>query len=251
MDKLPAPTPPRFHVSTHLSTGLDIELPQRASRHVAVLRLRQLDEITLFNGEGGEYRAVLTRLTRGQVGATVTGWIDVERESQLDITLAQCISSGDRMDFTLQKATELGVRAIVPLESERSVVRLSSERAERRLAHWRNVVLAACEQCGRNHAPPILAFEPLHDWLMTVTGKTETETRVLLAPDAVGGFTTAPRNQKVVLLVGPEGGLAPHEQAAALKAGFLAVRLGPRTLRTETAPLAALAALQTLWGDLG
>jgi 16S rRNA (uracil1498-N3)-methyltransferase len=250
MDKLPTLGAPRFHVSTHLSPGAEIDLPERAAKHVAVLRLRQGDAITLFNGEGGEYGAVLTRLTKSQFSARIDVWRQVERESPLEVTLAQCISSGDRMDTTLQKATELGVRSIIPLESERSVVRLSSDRAEKRLAHWRNVTLAACEQCGRNRPPSIANVDQLHAWLIALKTETEPAMRVLLAPEASVGFGSVPRSANIVLLVGPEGGLAPHERAAAQRAGFLPVRLGPRTLRTETAPLAAMAALQILWGDL-
>jgi 16S rRNA (uracil1498-N3)-methyltransferase len=255
MDKVSDNAAPRFHVSAHLSAGAEIDLPDRAARHVSVLRLRQGDAITLFNGEGGEYSAVLTQLSKSQASARITAWRPIERESALEVTLAQCISSGDRMDTTLQKATELGVKAIVPLESERSVVRLSSDRVEKRLLHWRNVTLAACEQCGRNQPPIVANVERLHAWLMAIQleEKLAVEspaTRVLLAPDATHGFGSLPRSSSILLLVGPEGGLAPHERAAAYKAGFLPVRLGPRTLRTETAPLAALSALQALWGDL-
>lgn len=250
MDSNAGSAAPRFHVSAHLSAGAEIDLPERAARHVVVVRLRQGDAITLFNGMGGEYGAVLTRLSKGQVSARITEWRPIERESALDVTLAQCISSGDRMDTTLQKATELGVKAIVPLESERSVVRLSSERMEKRLVHWRNVALAACEQCGRNQPPAVATVERLHTWLMALNPEGPA-TRVLLAPDATRGFGSLPRSSALLLLVGPEGGLAPHERAAAQTAGFIPLRLGPRTLRTETAPLAALAALQTLWGDLG
>ena len=243
---------PRLYVPSTMGLGAEIALPERAVRHVAVLRLREADEVTLFNGGGGEYRAVLVRIGRGGTAVRITEWSEAERESPLAITLAQCVSSGDRMDLAVQKATELGVAAIVPIISERSIVRLSGERADRKLEHWRNIVISACEQCGRNRPPRLLHLLALEEWLAEQSGPV---TRLLLAPDAAGGPKQLTREamsgSEVTLLVGPEGGLAPHERSAADRAGFLAVRLGPRVLRTETAPLAAIAALQTLWGDLG
>jgi len=251
MDKPSRRSAPRFYVPERLFPGALIDLPERPSKHIAVLRLREGEAITLFNGEGSEHIAELTRLTRGQCAARITGTMEADRESTLEVTLAQCLSGSDRMDFAIQKATELGVRSIQPLESERSVVRLAGERAEKRMVHWRNIVIAACEQCGRNVAPEIGALEQLQSWLMARPPKVESELRLLLAPEAPSGLTGLSRAVHITLLIGPEGGLAPHEQAAALKAGFTPIRLGPRTLRTETAPLAAIAALQTLWGDLG
>jgi 16S rRNA (uracil1498-N3)-methyltransferase len=243
--------PPRFYVPASLSVGAEISLPERATKHVAVLRLREGDAITLFNGEGGEYSALLAHFARGHASARINARMDVQRESGLDITLAQCLSSNDRMDVTLQKATELGIRVLIPLESERSVVRLSGERMDRRLAHWRNVVFAACEQCGRNSPPAVQPVERLLPWLMALGPPATTHSRLMLDPDASAGLSGLAAATGVVLLVGPEGGLAPHEKAFAMKAAFRPLRLGPRTLRTETAPLAAVAALQTLWGDLG
>ena len=248
----PKRSAPRLYHVGALAPGAEITLPERAARHVAVLRLREGDEVTLFNGGGGEFRAVLIRLGRGGTTVSVSEWRDAERESPLAITLAQCVSSGDRMDLTIQKATELGASAIVPVISERSVVRLSGERAERKLEHWRNIVISACEQCGRNRLPLILPLSGLDEWLST---QTSSATRLLLAPDAPGGpkllAGSSMDGSAVTLLVGPEGGLTPHERSAAEYAGFLPIRLGPRILRTETAPLAAIASLQTLWGDLG
>jgi len=238
---------PRLFVPDGLSPGAEVRLPERAARHIAVLRLRQDDEVSLFNGNGGQYRAVLSSLGRDRSLARVVEFQPVERESPLTLNLAQCISSGDRMDTTLQKATELGVSCIIPLASERSVVRLSAERAERRLEHWRSVVIAACEQCGRNRVPEVQAVGELLPWLAT----SAPGMRMWLDPGAAQNAgdlkTTAPSS--ITLLVGAEGGFAPHERSAIERSGFLPIRLGPRTLRTETAPLAALAALQTLWGD--
>ena len=170
----------------------------------------------------------------------------IDRESPLAVTLAQCVSSGDRMDLTLQKATELGVRRIVPLESERSIVRLSRERADRRVAHWRGIVSAACEQSGRNRVPDVDAITPLDEFL--ATPGTE-ELRLLLSPEASSDLKALPGARAVALLVGPEGGLSVAERGRAAAKGFQAVRFGPRILRTETAPLAAIAAMQVLWGD--
>lgn len=242
---------PRFFVPDTLSPGAEFRLSERAARHVAVLRLREGEPITLFNGEGGEYRAVLTGLARDRITTRILERINIERESPLAITLAQCVSAGDRMDFVLQKATELGASHIIPIVSERSIVRVSGERAERKLEHWRNVVIAACEQCGRNRPPEIPPMAELHSWLAGLPTSGSQGARLLLAPDGVDGASSLARETQVTLLVGPEGGLAAQERAAAERAGFKPVRLGPRVLRTETAPLAALAMLQTLWGDFG
>lgn len=237
---------PRFFAAMKLSSETEIELPERAARHCAVLRLRRGDEVVVFNGEGGEFSAELTRVSRDEVRARLISKQDVERESPLAITLAQCLSSTDRMDITLQKSTELGVSRIVPLASQRSVVKLSSERAGKRVAHWRNVLVAACEQCGRNRVPKVDAIADLADFLGVPGGD---GVRVLLAPDASRDLKSLEPSNTVTLLVGPEGGLAPEERRQAEASGFVPIRFGPRVLRTETAPLAAIAAMQALWGD--
>ena len=211
-----------------------------------VLHLRRGYAVVLFNGEGGEFSAELTRISRGDARACVISRQTPERESPLAIALAQCVSSGDRMDTTLQKSTELGVSLIVPIASERSLVRLSSDRAERRVAHWRNVVIAACEQCGRNHVPEVTAITELEAFL---TPAASDGLRLLLAPDSDRDLRQLDPPSKVTLLVGPEGGLAPQERQRAERSGFVPIRFGPRVLRTETAPLAAIAAMQALWGD--
>ena len=237
---------PRFFVPIGLSSGTEIELPERAARHCAVLRLRRGDNVVVFNGEGGEFSAELTRISRDGVHARLISKQAVERESPLAIALAQCLSSSDRMDITLQKSTELGVSRIVPIASERSVVKLSSERADRRVAHWRNVLVAACEQCGRNRVPEIDAITDFADFLGVSGGD---GIRLLLAPDASRDLRDLEPSRAVMLLVGPEGGLAPEERQQAEARGFVPIRFGPRVLRTETAPLAAIAAMQALWGD--
>jgi 16S rRNA (uracil1498-N3)-methyltransferase len=237
---------PRFFVPMVLSPGAEIELPERAARHVAVLRLRLGETVTLFNGDGGEFAAELTRVSKDATRARLVSGRTIERESPLAITLAQCVSSGDRMDVTLQKSTELGVARIVPLASERSIVRLSQDRADRRVAHWRGVVTAACEQCGRNRVPEVAAIMDFDAFLAGTTGDA---LRLLLAPDAAQDLKILDPARAVTLLVGPEGGLSPGEWRQAEASGFVPVRFGPRVLRTETAPLAVIAAMQTLWGD--
>jgi len=237
---------PRFFAPVQLSPGAEIELPERVAHHCAVLRLRRGDAVTLFTGEGGEFSAELTRISRGDTRACVISRQTPERESPLAIALAQCVSSGDRMDATLQKSTELGVSRIVPIVSERSVVRLSSNRADRRVDHWRNVVIAACEQCGRNHVPEVAAITDFAAFLNQTGGD---GLRVLLVPDSDRDLKQLEPPREVTLLVGPEGGLAPDERQRAERSGFVPIRFGPRVLRTETAPLAAIAAMQALWGD--
>ena len=203
---------PRFYCREALSPGAHVELPEPVARHaVRVLRLPPGAPMVLFDGRGGEYPAHIERIERDRVHAELGAWRDVERESLLNITLVQALQSGDKMDFTIQKAVELGVRDIVPVESRRSVLRLAGERAGKRVAHWQGVVASACEQCGRNQVPLVAPLEKL--------------------------------------LIGAEGGLDPQEMIAAKQAGFQSVRMGPRILRTETAGLAAMAALQTLRGD--
>jgi 16S rRNA (uracil1498-N3)-methyltransferase len=237
---------PRFFAPVQLFLAAEVELPERVARHCAVLRLRRGDAVVLFNGEGGEFSAELTLVSRDDARARVISGQTPERESPLAIALAQCVSSGDRMDTTLQKSTELGVSRIVPIASERSVVRLSSDRADRRVAHWRNVVIAACEQCGRNHVPEVTAITGFAAFLSRAASD---GLRLLLAPDSDRDLKQLEPPSRVTLLVGPEGGLAPEERQRAERSGFVPIRFGPRILRTETAPLAAIAAMQALWGD--
>jgi 16S rRNA (uracil1498-N3)-methyltransferase len=239
---------PRFHVAVPLTVPATLELPEATAHHAAhVLRLRSGDAVILFNGKGGEYAARITAVGKHSVTVTVERHDPVERESPLPVTLVQAISSGERMDLTIQKAVELGVARIVPVESERCVVRLNGERAAKRLAHWQQVVVSACEQCGRNRVPEVRMISPLDVWL--VAEEIETQRWVLL-PGAEMALRDLPRPQKPIeLLVGPEGGLTEAEVDAARRAGYQSVRLGPRVLRTETAAPALLAALQALWGD--
>jgi len=226
-------------------------LPPAQAHHVArVLRLKAGDEVTMFDGSGAEYPAAIVRLDRSAVTLRVGEPRERDRESPLAISLAQAISSGERMDYTVQKAVELGAVRIEPLLSSRCVVRLAGERALRRAAHWQAVAVAACEQCGRNRVPEIAPVMAFGDWLGRQSGADE-RWRLLLAPHTGVRLRELARPAgAVTLLVGPEGGFTPEEEDAARLAGFSPVRLGPRVLRTETTAVAALAALQTLWGDL-
>jgi 16S rRNA (uracil1498-N3)-methyltransferase len=237
---------PRFHCDAPLLPGATVELPERAARHAAALRLREGDAVVLFGGDGHESAATLTALGKRGAACLVRSRRAVDRESPLEVHLAQGVCAGDRMDLVLQKATELGVASLQPLATARSIVRLSSERKGRRETHWQNVVIAACEQCGRNRIP---AVAPSAEFGEFIARPARTGTRLLLAPDGDATIRALAPEAPVTVLIGPEGGLAPQERGAALAAGFAAVRFGPRILRTETAPLAALAALQALYGD--
>jgi 16S rRNA (uracil1498-N3)-methyltransferase len=237
----------RIFVDGPLAEGTSLPLPEAAARHVGqVLRMRAGEPLTLFDGRGGEYAATVLTVERREVVVRIGAFDPVDRESPLRLTLAQCVSKGDRMDYTIQKAVELGVTAIVPLLSARSVVKLDAERWDKKLDHWRGVVASACEQSGRTRLPPVAPVQTLNTWLPQSSGL-----RLLLAPGAAQRLKSLPPVQQATLLVGPEGGLGDDETAAAVRAGFVALGLGPRVLRTETAGVALLAALQAQCGDLG
>ncbi len=238
----------RFYCPDELDTVQEVALPEQAAHHASrVLRLKVGEQVTLFNGGGGEYDATIASMGKQGVTVNIRARRDRECESPLDITLVQAISSGEKMDFTLQKAVELGVKSIQPVISSRSVVRLEGERAEKRVQHWQNVVISACEQSGRNRVPLVGQIMSLNQWL----GKSNDATvKMMLSPRATSRFCELPAPAgKVLFLVGPEGGLSDTEEDAAVVCGFAAVKLGARILRTETAALAAISAMQTLWGD--
>lgn len=241
----------RLYFSGVLQPGRKCLLPRSQARHaVRVLRLKAGEKIILFNGDGAEYRAVIEKATGDGLVVQIRESRVADREAPLSVTLAQGVSSGERMDFTLQKAVELGVAAIQPLATSRSIVRLDAERAAKRLAHWQGVVIAACEQCGRNRVPKVEPLRAIDAWTRALAREPASAVRLLLSPRAPTGLRDLERPAAgVLLLAGPEGGLAPEEERDAFAAGFSAVRLGPRVLRTETAALAALAALQAFWGD--
>lgn len=224
-------------------------LPAAKAHHIAhVLRLGEGDPVILFDGCGAAFDAVIAHCARGEVSVRVGARRDEDRESPLQVTLAQAVSSGERMDYTIQKAVELGAHTIQPLMAERCVVRLSGERAMKRVAHWQGVVNAACEQCGRNRVPRVMPLLPLRGWLDGAAGGGALG--LLLKPGADGTLKQLERPQgRVIVLAGPEGGLTDTEMEDAARAGFRPLRLGPRVLRTETAAVALLAAMQALWGD--
>lgn len=238
---------PRFFCPDALAPGAVLALPDNAARHAArVLRLAPGAAVTLFDGRGGEYAARIAAVRKDAVEAEVLAFRERDCESPLSIRLVQALQAGDRMDLTVQKAVELGVAAIQPVASRRSVVRLDGERALRRVEHWRGVAASACEQCGRNRVPEVAAIEPLERWLARPA---TAPLRLMLSPVAELTLQALPPARSLELLIGAEGGLDPREAEMAAAAGFVGVRLGPRVLRTETAGLAALAAIQTLWGD--
>jgi 16S rRNA (uracil1498-N3)-methyltransferase len=242
----------RFYFPEKLGSGTEVRLPIDTAHHaIRALRLGVGDPIVLFDDLGGEYEASICRIDRDLVVAKTGPFVDRNAESPLTLTLAQGISTSERMDFTIQKAVELGISVIQPLATERSVVKLTSERAVRKTGHWRKLAIAACEQCGRNRLPEIADPQKLPDWLgLQPQDGGENELRLLLAPDADVGINDLPAKvDRIVLMVGPEGGLAPTEIDTARLRGFQPVRLGPRVLRTETAALVALAAIQLRWGD--
>lgn len=231
-----------------LASGAEVPLSAAGAGHVVrVLRLKAGDSLTLFDGRGGEYAGTVASIRRGAVRVQVGAHDPSELESPLGIVLAQGISRSERMDWVVQKATELGVRSIVPLLTERSVVKLDARQASGKRAHWRAIAVAACEQCGRNRVPTLAPPVALAEWLGTLQ---DSHTRLLLDPGAQRSLGVAPTATDLTLLVGPEGGLSDAERQAARAAGFDARRLGPRILRTESAAIVALSVLQAAAGDL-
>jgi 16S rRNA (uracil1498-N3)-methyltransferase len=228
---------PRFHCPVPLAEGQVLALPPGAARHVQVLRLQPGRELTLFNGEGGEFAAVVETMGRSDVTVRVGRHSPIEREAARDIHLAIGMPANERMDWLVEKAAELGAASIQPLLAERSVLKLTGERAAKKQAHWQGIAIAACEQCGRNRVPVVHEAVPFAQW------QPMTAVRLLLSFDPQGVTLGAIAQGPVLLLSGPEGGLSPQEEHAARAQGFQPVTLGPRVLRAETAPLAALAAL--------
>ncbi|HTY93003.1 MAG TPA: 16S rRNA (uracil(1498)-N(3))-methyltransferase [Steroidobacteraceae bacterium] len=238
----------RVHVEVPVGGRVHLKLEGSAANHVArVLRLRTGDPLILFDDAGGEYTATVTAVSRGAVQVAVGEYLPVDRESPLRVTLAQGISRGERMDVVVQKATELGVWRVVPVLAERTVVRLNAAQAANRLRHWRAIAVAACEQCGRNRVPDIMAPMSLQEFLVS---DLPDGLRLLLEAGAALTARQLPASPAATLLIGPEGGLSEAERTAARAAQFQGLSLGPRILRTETAALAALALIQLTLGDL-
>lgn len=239
----------RIFVESPLHCDEKIELPDAASHHISkVLRMRPDQKLHVFNGQGGYYTAVITAIGKRTVDIVPLEFIGEERESILKITLAQGISRGQHMDYTVQKAVELGVTIIVPLITEFCNVQLTGDRAVKKLAHWRSIVIHACEQCGRTRLPDILQPTSFRDWI----DRDPQPVKIILTPTA--GLTmknVTVQEPEISLLTGPEGGFSETEINAATATGYQVVNLGSRILRTETAAVAAVCAVQVLWGDLG
>jgi len=240
----------RIHVPGPLAAGSEVILPAQAGEHLTrVLRLEPGAPFVMFDGTGGEFAATLGARAGKTVHARVLEQRAIDRESPLDITLLQGVARGERMDLIVQKATELGVTRIVPVSTERSVVRIDAKQGQRKLEHWRSIAVSACEQCGRNRVPVVAVPSPLDAALRELP---EAAARCLLSADGaqtLAQFAAHSAGKPVALLIGPEGGLADAEEQFAFARGFTACRLGPRIMRTETAGLAALAALQATAGD--
>jgi len=242
---------PRFYCPQPLVNGSTIELPEAVAHHLHVVRLQPGAALTLFNGEGGQYRATLVESGKRRATAVIDAHEAIEAEAPYSVTLAQGLPEGSKMDWIVEKAVELGVAAIQPLAAARSVVRLSGERLEKRHAHWHGVIVAASEQCGRNRLAQLLPMADVQPWLAGTAGAGAA--RILLSPratESLAGWARANPPQAVTLLIGPEGGLSPQEEDAAVAAGALSLSMGPRVLRTETAGLAALAVLAGAWGGV-
>jgi len=238
---------PRFFCSQALALGLTVTLPEAVAHHVNVLRLAPGDAITLFNGDGGEYTAVLASVEKKRVSAELKAYSERDVELPYALTLAQALPEAAKMDWIVEKAIELGVAAIQPLAARRCVVRLSAERAEKKLAHWQGIIVSASEQSGRNRLAQLAGVDDFKDWIT----QQDMHRRIILTPRAGQSLADWARHQPpqaLTLMVGPEGGYTEEEENLALAHGALALSMGPRILRTETAGLAALAILNGLWG---
>lgn len=239
---------PRFYVAMPLAVGA-VALPDDAAHHAArVLRLLEGDAIVLFNGEGGEYHGSITHIGKRDVTVQLQHFDDTDRESPLDVTLVQAITSGERMDYAIQKAVELGVNRIVPATTERTTIKLKAERATKRLEHWQKVVVSACEQCGRNRLPQVTAITGLSEYISMHDGDTIWMLHPLNAQPVRQQSQPA---GELSIVIGPEGGFSDAELRLAQRHHCTAINMGPRILRMETAGPAVLAVLQALWGDSG
>lgn len=240
----------RIYQDLPLLVGETVDLDEKASHHLLrVLRVQPGDQVVLFNGQGGQYLTEITALSKRNVTVLIKSHALQDNESSLPLILAQGIAKGEKMDFILQKSVELGVKEIYPLITERCNVHLDAERQAKRLERWQAVIISACEQCGRNRLPIIHAPLSISDWLAQHKGAQG----ILLSPRAPHGLSTLKllRQKPLSLLIGPEGGLSDQEEAKALRQGFVAAKMGPRVLRTETATVSALSILQYSQGDLG
>lgn len=237
---------PRLYCPQPLVPGISIDLPEAVAHHLYVLRLQAGDALTLFNGEGSQYQAELVALDKRRASARIQAEVAFDAELPYAITVAQALPEASKMDWIVEKAVEMGVAAIVPLAAARCVVRLSAERAEKKMAHWQGIVIAAAEQCGRNRLTRLAPPTAFHDW----TAQHDLHRRILLSPRATETLPQWARHQPpqaISLMIGPEGGFTEQEEEVALARGALALGMGRRILRTETAAIAAVSALNALW----
>ena len=240
---------PRFYISTPLEIGQLLVLPEAVAHHLLVLRLGLAAPITLFNGAGGEYTATISSIEKKRVSAEIKTFSPREVELPYAITLAQALPESSKLDWIIEKAVELGVAAIQPLAAQRCVVRLNSERAEKKQSHWQAVIVAAAEQSGRNRMPTLSTLSPFTDWVQ----QQDLHKRILLSPRGEQSLSDWARHQPpqaLALLIGPEGGFTEAEENLACGQGALMLSMGPRIMRTETAGLAALAAINAIWGEM-
>ncbi len=239
---------PRFYLNHDLDIGMPCVLPEDLAHHIGVLRMKVGDTITLFNGRGGEYAATLSSVDKRRASADVKTFDAREAEPKHSLTLAQALPEGSKMDWIIEKAVELGMSGIQPLVAARSVVRLSDERAAKKLAHWRAIVVAAAEQCGRNRLPRVAEPASFHAWI----AQQDLHPRILLSPRASQSLADWAKHhppQALTVMVGPEGGFSDEEEKAAMAHGAMCLSIGERVLRTETAGLAVASALNALWGE--
>ncbi len=244
----------RFYHPETLAVGQLIELTTENKHHAArVLRLKKGDPIILFDGQGGEYSAHISVISKSGTTAVIEDFHDIDRESPLHIELAQAICVNEKMDWIIQKAVEMGVTSIQPVSTERSIVHLSDERSAKRLQHWQKIVISACEQCGRNQIPEVYPLASLPQWLSQKKSESSAHGMPIMlsivATTRLSQIAQPAPGIPITLAVGPEGGFTPDEAVTLEHAGFISLRLGQRILRTESAPLAAVSALQALWGD--
>ena len=242
---------PRFYCPQPLAVGATVDLPESVAHHLHVVRLQPGAALTLFDGRGGQYRATLVETGKKRASASVDAFDDIDAELPYAVTLAQGLPEGAKMDWIVEKAVELGAAAVQPLAAQRSVVRLSGERLEKRQAHWQGVIESASEQSGRNRLAQLLPLAEFRRWVDMAPDAQQP--RILLSPrgtESLAGWAQANAPQPITLLVGPEGGFSPEEEDAAIAAGALPLTMGPRVLRTETAALAAMAMLAGIWGGM-
>lgn len=240
---------PRFYCAQALSIGATIALPDHVAHHVQVLRLAVGAHITLFNGEGGEYTATLSDIGKKHASAEVKAFTPSDAELPYAVTLAQALPEASKMDEIIQKAVELGAAAIQPLAAQRCVVKLSAERAAKKLSHWQGIIVSAAEQCGRNRLASLAEPADFNDWIT----QQDLHKRILLSPRAEQSLSDWARHhppQAVTIMIGPEGGFSDKEELAATSHGVLSLSMGNRVLRTETAGMAAIAALNAIWGEM-